>query len=292
MEAFSIIIPLYNKAAAIGGTITSVLEQDYYNFEVIIVDDGSTDSSPDIVNAFNDRRISYFRKENGGVSSARNFGLTKAKNDWILFLDGDDLLEKEALSTLQKMIIVFPGYKVYSGNMELYGGLRCRKFNEFARISKDPFKSWFMMDLAPEMGCFTFSREILKDISPFDVRLSFYEDLSFTAQLMEKFDFVYTSKVLKKYRKEYSTLSVACQPIEKEYAFYMSKESVKGTFWKEMVLAYNVWDTRRHHLEHGDIEGYKYYSKQLTLFHWYIQLYILGMSFKRYLGVLKRRLLQ
>ena len=82
----SVIIPLYNKGNNIKETIFSVLNQTYEDFELLIVDDGSTDNSSDIVKSINDRRIRYVYKENGGPSSARNFGVQNALYDWILLL--------------------------------------------------------------------------------------------------------------------------------------------------------------------------------------------------------------
>lgn len=290
MVSFSVIIPLYNKESAIRDTLSSVLCQEYKEVEIVVVDDGSTDCSADIVKSFNNDKIRYFWKENGGVSSARNYGMSLAKNEWILFLDADDLMSKDALSMLNNMIQNYPGYKVYSGNMRLYGGLRCKEFSELAKVSNKPFKSWFMMDLAPEMGCFIFNRSIISEILPFDERMSCFEDLCFTSQLLEKYPFVYTSRVLKEYRKEFSTLSVVCQPITKEYAYYMTRDTVRGSFWKEMVLAYNVWDTRRHRAEFGDKEGYSYYTKQLRLFSFVVRCYIYMMDIKRKVGRIKRKI--
>ena len=82
---FSVIIPLYNKEKCIKDTIFSVLSQTYANFEIIVVDDGSTDNSATNVKSINDYRIKYYYKDNGGVSSARNYGISKAKGGWIFF---------------------------------------------------------------------------------------------------------------------------------------------------------------------------------------------------------------
>lgn len=281
MVKFSIIVPLYNKELAIKETIQSIIKQKYTEFELIIIDDGSKDASAEIVNSIQDKRIRYYYKNNGGVSSARNEGMNLARNEWIVFFDADDLMSDDCLSILSQMIVNYPGYKVYCGNMELYGGLRCKEFETLAKISDNPFRSWFKMELAPEMGCFSFNKSIIDKIQPFDERMSCFEDLCFTSQLMEKYAFVYTSKVLKKYRKEFSTLSVVCQPIEKEYAYYMTKESVRGNFWKEMVLAYNVWDTKRHRIEFGDKAGELYYKQKLELFSFPVRFYIGLMSLKR-----------
>ena len=92
MSKISVIIPLYNKESAIENTVSSVLKQTYKNFELIISDDGSTDNSSSIIKrmALDDKRIKYFYKSNGGVSSARNYGLSKAVGDWVVFIDADD----------------------------------------------------------------------------------------------------------------------------------------------------------------------------------------------------------
>ena len=83
MNTVSVIIPLYNKEKAIKQTLMSVLNQGIFVSEIIVVDDGSKDSSASIVKDFKDPKIKYFYKQNGGVSSARNYGLEKANSDWI-----------------------------------------------------------------------------------------------------------------------------------------------------------------------------------------------------------------
>jgi glycosyltransferase involved in cell wall biosynthesis len=85
----SAVIPAYNNGKYIARAIDSVLSQSYKPMEVIVVDDGSTDNTEDVVKTFGDK-IKYIRKENGGASSARNVGILAAKGDWIAFLDGDD----------------------------------------------------------------------------------------------------------------------------------------------------------------------------------------------------------
>lgn len=94
---FSVIIPLYNKELSISNTIQSVLDQTFQNFEIVIVNDGSTDNSVKEVEKFDDKRIRLIHQKNQGVSAARNRGIEEAKYEWIAFLDGDDLWEKEHL---------------------------------------------------------------------------------------------------------------------------------------------------------------------------------------------------
>ncbi|OWK69447.1 glycosyltransferase family 2 protein [Pedobacter sp. AJM] len=96
----TIIIPAYNYQIFLPDTLTSVLEQKYQNFEIIVVDDGSTDKSKDVIAEFKakDPRIRYFYQSNGGLSAARNLGIKNAMGEYIQFLDADDLLSDLKIS--------------------------------------------------------------------------------------------------------------------------------------------------------------------------------------------------
>ena len=111
---YSIVIPLYNKEKEIESTIKSVLNQTHKDFEIIVVDDGSTDLSPEKVNSFKDDRLKLVKKVNGGESSARNFGIKNSKYDYIAFLDSDDLWESNYLEKMEKLIQIFPNCGMYS----------------------------------------------------------------------------------------------------------------------------------------------------------------------------------
>jgi glycosyltransferase involved in cell wall biosynthesis len=111
--SFSVIIPLYNKEKSISTTIESVLNQAYDNFELIIVNDGSTDNSLEIARSFNDSRIQIIDKKNGGVSSARNVGIKAARNEYIIPFDADDLWESFCLAEFNYLIQNFPNAEVF-----------------------------------------------------------------------------------------------------------------------------------------------------------------------------------
>ena len=96
----SVIIPAYNAAKTIVRCVDSLLSQTYQDWELIIMDDGSTDNTLDVCQSFQDKRIQVYHKPNGGVSSARNYGLTYAKGEYIAFVDADDYLEPMYLEHL------------------------------------------------------------------------------------------------------------------------------------------------------------------------------------------------
>lgn len=101
----SVIIPLYNKAHTIVNTLNTIMNQSYKDFEVIIVNDGSTDNGVEkIINSFNDERIKIISQENSGVSAARNNGVEISKGDWISFIDGDDQWHPDYLLIINNVI--------------------------------------------------------------------------------------------------------------------------------------------------------------------------------------------
>lgn len=120
-ECISVIIPIYNAERTLKRCLDSILLQKYNLFDVLLIDDGSTDSSMDICLNYCklDSRFRYFNKDNGGVSDARNYGIDRANTKWICFVDADDLVEKEYLYNLMindEYDFVISGLNVYTGN--------------------------------------------------------------------------------------------------------------------------------------------------------------------------------
>ncbi|RYE14965.1 MAG: glycosyltransferase family 2 protein [Sphingobacteriaceae bacterium] len=113
--AFSIIIPIYNGQHVIERCINSILEQVHQVFELILINDGSTDQTDDICQKYcnSDKRIKYFEQINGGVSSARNHGLNVAQNEYLLFVDADDYLLPNFLSAFSLLINSNTGKNIF-----------------------------------------------------------------------------------------------------------------------------------------------------------------------------------
>lgn len=106
-DLVSIIVPIYNVEEYIDECVDSLIRQDYSNIEILLVDDGSTDQSGKIADKFakNNEKVYSFHKKNGGLSSARNYGLKKAKGKYICFVDSDDYVKKDYVSSMHNNII-------------------------------------------------------------------------------------------------------------------------------------------------------------------------------------------
>lgn len=112
----SVIIPLYNKETTIATALRSVMAQSYQDFEIVVVDDGSTDSGAEIVESFDDTRIHLICQANAGVSAARNHGIAESKGEYVAFLDADDEWMPEFLAEIVALQKEFPECRAQATN--------------------------------------------------------------------------------------------------------------------------------------------------------------------------------
>lgn len=133
----SVVIPLYNKATSISSTLECVLNQNFTDWEVVVVDDGSTDDSANIVGSMGDSRIRLIRQPNAGVSAARNRGAIEAEGEFIAFLDADDEWDKYYLATQYELTQKYPDCDVFAMNYE-FQDINGKKTSTI--INKLPFK--------------------------------------------------------------------------------------------------------------------------------------------------------
>ena len=117
---FSVIIPLYNKEKYIQRAVGSVLQQTVSAFELIIVDDGSTDNSYDVASEIRDPRIRIIRQGNTGEGAARNRGIKEAKNDLLAFLDADDEWKPDYLENISALVVKYPACVLYATGCERF----------------------------------------------------------------------------------------------------------------------------------------------------------------------------
>lgn len=116
---FTVVIPLYNKEKHISRAVKSIINQTYQDFEIIIIDDGSTDNSLEKLMKINDSRIRIIKQMNNGVSSARNNGIDEARNEYIGFLDADDSWNPNFLESIKSLIEQYPLAGAYATSYEI-----------------------------------------------------------------------------------------------------------------------------------------------------------------------------
>ncbi len=199
----SVVIPLYNKENLVTHTIQSVLNQSFQDFEIVIVDDGSTDSSVEKATAFVDNRIRIIRQQNGGVSVARNKGIAEAKYEWIAFLDADDELKPTYLDTQWKLHLKYPECNVCACNYEMQDSNG--KLTQTI-INKLPFKendgvltNYFEVASCSNPPVWTSAvmvkKEAISAIGGFPVGVTSGEDLLTWARLAVKYKIAYSLRV-------------------------------------------------------------------------------------------------
>lgn len=116
MPFFSVIIPLYNKADYISDCLKSALNQTFGDYEIVIINDGSTDASVSVVDTFKSDKIKVFHQDNAGASAARNNGVNLAKGTYIAFLDADDIWKPNHLKCIKQSIETHPNAGIYANN--------------------------------------------------------------------------------------------------------------------------------------------------------------------------------
>lgn len=143
--AVSVIIPTYNRAHLIGTTIDSVLQQTYSDFEIIVVDDASTDDTEAVVSGYGDR-ARYVRTPHGGIAHARNIGMQHARGKYFTFVDSDDLLYPYALELQTRLLEKFPAASMVCAEMtgfDDHGFEERYHLKNYHRSSfRDPSKTW------------------------------------------------------------------------------------------------------------------------------------------------------
>lgn len=192
---FSVIIPLYNKADVVERTLRSVLSQTYKDFELIIVDDGSTDNSLDVVQKFLDSyewksvgcEYHVVRQANSGVSAARNRGAQESRGHFLAMLDGDDVWLPFHLADLVAVYQAYPMARVMStaeasvvGNKIKMPRYRKRKGVSRYNIFDFPYGDYPMCS-----DTIAIEREYFLGIGGYDTRFSYYEDRAFYYKLAE-----------------------------------------------------------------------------------------------------------
>jgi len=122
VPSLTVVVPLYNKERTITRCLRSILAQTFPDFEVVVIDDGSTDNSPQLVRALEDPRIRLIHQPNAGAAAARNRGIAEARTDLIALLDADDTWDPTFLETILSLVPAYPEAGIYATGIRRYFG--------------------------------------------------------------------------------------------------------------------------------------------------------------------------
>ena len=197
---FSVVIPLYNKEPFVAKTITSVLNQTYQNFEIIVVNDFSTDNSLRLVEKIDDHRIKITEhNEKKGVSASRNTGINAATYSYIAFIDADDVWDRKFLETIVSLIKEYPEESVFATHYR-------RNFNGKNLIPKtrlldkkikgksliiDDFFKVNMGPLIITQSCFVAHKTVFKTVGIYDENVTSSEDIDFYIRCFSFYNLAY-----------------------------------------------------------------------------------------------------
>lgn len=279
----SVIIPLYNKQDCILKTIDSVLTQSYEDVEVIVVDDGSVDDSGAIVKSIGDSRVKYYYKPNGGVSSARNYGIAKSNGDWFMFLDADDEIMPEALSVFEQLMESYPKCDFFVGQTKWQQkGTEIKKHKGTRKTfyTHSPFFTIWRDICCPGTRNMLIHRSLIQRFGEYDERMSFFEDWEFSLRMARCGSFVCTDKTVGVYNQNSDGLSMSKHLLEKEMAYYIP-EMLKGSTFFERALFYEniefekfCWRDEPDKVKFYEDMQRKYFSRIHALLHWFRQKFI------------------
>ncbi|MGB5944050.1 MAG: glycosyltransferase family A protein [Leeuwenhoekiella sp.] len=261
----SIIIPLYNKAKVIKATIDSILVQDYENFEIIIVDDGSTDDSVTVVKQYDDARIKLFQKDNRGVSHTRNYGVQHSNSDWLFFLDADDTLLPGALRLYVDLHKEYPGEKFFSSNFEVTVGPPAGTgfcWGKKRQIIARGFKAVWERKIFPRTGCLMVHKDVYNEVGGFREDCVVWEDLEFVLNILERYQVVYTPECSFVHHFEFNELSQAKKPLENEYAYFADIGKADAVYHKLLLLEM-VKKIKKKRLQGGDNRAVEILDRKL-----------------------------
>lgn len=204
---YSFIIPVYHCEKYLEGCISSIQAQDFHcNYEIILVDDGSPDGSGKICDKYAEQyeNIRSFHKENGGASSARNYGIERAKGEYLLFIDGDDTVDKCLLSHLEQQEMSEDILVVYGMSFDYYAGNEIEHteilaYPESGHFDKKQlekkFDEFFRCNSLSSACNKVFSKKIINEHHiRFDENMNLYEDFEFVLRYLQYMNQVYCIK--------------------------------------------------------------------------------------------------
>jgi|GEM_PF-1846772 glycosyltransferase involved in cell wall biosynthesis len=276
----SIIIPAYNSEKTIEKAIRSALQQTYSDFEIIIVDDASTDKTKKIINSFEDSRIIYLKhkKNSGGPAKSINTGIKNSKGDYIAILENDD----EWLPTkLEKQLELYEKISSFVGLVSCNVAYINNNTKKIKKYKKNIRNKIFIESLkrctVHSLSSVLIKKEVFNEVGLFDERIKIAADIDMYIRIFKKFEFDFVDCVLFK------------KHIHKNNLSRLESSILLKTLDKEIILKKNITDYKKYpeafsiinrkiasgHCFAGNVEkGKKYYLKSIKINSYNIKAYI------------------
>lgn len=236
----SVVIPLYNKEQDIKETVLSVLNQSYENFEIIVINDSSTDNSLQVIQSINDDRIRVFTKKNGGVCSARNYGIKKAIYEWIALLDADDLWDQNHLELLVQAINKFPNHKFFASNLKDHEISKPYP-EEHNFVLQDFYSSYLSMKSIVNSSTCVIHRDVFDTVGFFNESLVRGEDIEMWDRIAQKYPLVKINAETVNYRLDASNRAMhKSVPLEKCFVEVIPSSSIGKNTTRSKFLKHHV----------------------------------------------------
>lgn len=233
MPKVSVIIPTYNYGRFVGKAIQSILDQTFPDFEVILVDDGSTDNTREVVSSFKDHRIKYMYQQNSGVSAAQNVGVRASRGDYIAILGSDDALLKDALEKEVAVLDKFTGVGLVYGQLSMVAddgtalGVIGSTFMNNSGIVKQQDQIKELLFHCRIIPSATMIRKCsFNEVGGFYEAFNIAEDLHLFIRLAKRYEVAYIAEPLVKWRIHPNSLRLNVNPKVAEKVFLFILEEV------------------------------------------------------------------
>jgi glycosyltransferase involved in cell wall biosynthesis len=209
MPFFSVVIPLYNKENYVENALKSILNQTFIDYEVLIVNDGSTDKSVDKVIPFLSEKIQLIHhSENKGLSATRNTGIEKASTNYITFLDADDLWKPTFLGTIHRLILTFPEARIFGTNYEeVYQSKTYLPHNGSDSLPEnfEGYINFFKINIKQGIynhGSVCVAKEVYEKVGNYNNEIKFSNDIDFNIRANYYFKLAYSNTIQMSYLME------------------------------------------------------------------------------------------
>lgn len=262
MPKFSVTIAVFNKENHIAQTLESVLAQTFTDFEIIIVNDGSTDGSEAIIKSFNDKRIHYFSQENQGAAAGRNAAISKATAPYIALLDADDFWYPHYLEEQNRLIEKYPEESVFATAQEINKNNKIQKkpYSLPSSFSKDGIVNYFdasSMASILHSSSTVIKKEIFDNIGFYDTTIKIEQDTDLYIRMGLKYDVVFSTNICSSYYVIENSLFRSAKTLDDKTDFSKFESLEENNPRLKKFLDLNRFSLAVFAKLHNDREGFK-----------------------------------